>query len=343
MDVAKNSEWLVPEKVEQAYSHLTAYRFAQRYVEGKSVADISWSNLGYGSRLLARTAKSVTGLTNSVPDLQSARAFHSAPNVHYGTADFSELPYPEGHFDVVVAFEVLENLQRSEELVEEAGRILNNEGIFVTTTPDKRLSSQRNRRDVGRHEMYVPDLRELLERSFKHVEILRCGPVAGGLVYRDSGFSSGTSVESAPFTLTNPSFGDEPPEVDLVMAVCGNSAPPEQEDHSAHLLLDADRRLLDENDDHFEDVELLRDEIHLMEETEVRAFRDTLEVRHTEIANLKRELNAQRRRSEVKAQSLENHVKGLENHVKGLQTQINNIENSNAWKLMKVYRRLRKA
>lgn len=336
MDVAKNSEWLVPEKVEQAYSHLTAYRFAQRYVEGKSVADISWSNLGYGSRLLAETAKSVEGLTDSVPDLQSAQTFHSAPNVHYGTVDFSKLPYSEGHFDVMIAFEVIENLQRPERFVEEASRILKKDGTFIITTPDKRLSNQRNRKDASKHEMYVPELRELLERSFRHVEILRCGPVAGGLVYRDSGISSGTSVESAPFTLTNPSFGDEPPEVDLVMAVCGNSAPPEQEDHSAYLLLDADRRLLDENDDHLEDVELLRDEIHLMEETEVRAFRDTLEVRHTEIANLKRELNAQRQRSEVK-------IQGLENHVKSLQTHINNIEDSTAWKLLKVYRRLRKA
>lgn len=333
MDVAKQSEWLIPRNVEQAYGHLTAYKFAQRYVEGKSVVDVSWSNLGYGSRLLAETARSVEGLTDSVPDLQAAREFHSAPNVHYGTADFSRFPYPEEHFDVVVAFEVIENLERPEEFVKEANRILKRDGTFIMTTPDKRFSNQRNK-DTSKHEMYVSELRDLLDRSFKHVEILRCGSVSGGLVYRDSGDSSSVTIESAPFALTAPSFGDALPEVNLVMAVCSHSTPEEQGNENAYLLLDTDRRLLEENEDRLEDVELLRDEIRLMEETEVRAFRDTLEVRHAEIANLKRELKAQQQRSEVETKSLENRIQNLETH-------IDNIERSNAWRLLKVYRRLR--
>ena len=57
---------------EAAYDRLTGYAFARRFVGGKSVADISWEDVGYGPRLLAETARSVVGLTNSPEVIERA-------------------------------------------------------------------------------------------------------------------------------------------------------------------------------------------------------------------------------------------------------------------------------
>ncbi len=73
----------VPESSKDAYDRLTGYGFARRYVGGKIVADIGREEVGYGSRLLAETAESVTVLIGSPEAVERASAAHPAPNVSY--------------------------------------------------------------------------------------------------------------------------------------------------------------------------------------------------------------------------------------------------------------------
>src|SRR3954469_4130374 len=108
MDTTGPLNQLTSAKAEDAYNLLTGYRFAQRYIEGKSVADLCWGEMGYRTRLLAETAESVVGLTSSPKALKQARDLYYAPNAHYGIVKFPELTYPNEHFDVVIAFGVVE-------------------------------------------------------------------------------------------------------------------------------------------------------------------------------------------------------------------------------------------
>ena len=55
-DLPRRLQRLAPPSPEPDYERLTAYAFAQRYVEGKTVADLGWGEIGRGSRLLAGTA-----------------------------------------------------------------------------------------------------------------------------------------------------------------------------------------------------------------------------------------------------------------------------------------------
>lgn len=74
--------------------------------------------------------------------------------------------------------------------------------------------------------------------------------------------------------------------------MCGGPGLPEGE--PSYLLLDRDRRLLDEGDDAREDAGLLRAEILHMQETEVQAFRDEsarLRARAKEARELRRRLD----------------------------------------------------
>ena len=308
-DLSRYLERLVPAASEAAYDRLAGYGFARRYVEGKVVANIGWQDAGYGSRLLTETAESVVGVASSTEAVDLASAAYPHPNVRYTEAELPELPYPEGYFDVVVALEMTENVERPEDLVREARRVLKRGGVLVVSAPDRSV-----RADEGRG-MHLPELRQMLERHFERVHLYRHGSVVGGFVSPLSGGMNGASVESASLSLTDPHVGAEVPTARSVLAVCGGTGVLGREEH-AYLLLDRDRRVFDECEDLTEDVELLRDEIQRMQDIEVQAFQDSFKLHSTELAHLR----AQLRRAKA---------------------QLRAMENSTTWRLFEPYRRLR--
>ena len=271
----RRSEQLTHVSSEAVYDRLTGYAFARRYVRGKVVADVCWEEIGYGSRLLAEAAESVAGISNSPEAADLASTIYSAPNVSYQRADLPKLPYSEGYFDTVLALGVIENLEHPEGLVRETKRVLKKDGVLVISALDKRALVNERRGADGRWEMYVPELRELLERHFGYVNIYRQGAVAGGGVFPASEEIDGALVESARPSFIIPCFGAEPPMTRSVIAVCGDAEALRQAEQP-YLLLDRDRRVFDECEDRAEDVELMRSEIQRMQETEVQAFQTAL-------------------------------------------------------------------
>jgi SAM-dependent methyltransferase len=263
----------LPASAEPAYEHLTSYGFARRYVKGKIVAHmVGREGAGYSSRLLAQSAASVTALN----DLSKASSADSAS------------------FDVVVALGMLEDLDDPEELVREARRLLKEDGMFIVSARDKQ-ANERGRAGIdGRREMYVPEFRGMLERHFGHVRLYRQGTVAGGFVFPDAGEEPGAAagVEVARFSVAEPRPGAGVPLSRTVMAVCGDGAEFAEAvgEEGSYLLLDQDGRVFDESEDRLEDVELLRDEIARIQETEVQAFVDAIKVRQTLIQELPRYL-----------------------------------------------------
>jgi len=287
-----HQEQSAPASAEAAYDRLTGYGFARRYAEGKIVADIGRDEVGYGSRLLAETAESVTGVSDLPEAVDLASAAHPAPNVSYRRVNLPELPLSEGYFDVVVALGVVERLERPENLVKEAKRILKEDGILVISASDRQTNTNdRNRAGIdGRREMYALEFRELLERHFGHVRMYRQGAVAGGFVSPALEKVTSASVEIARFSSTDAPFSVKPPVTCSVMAVCSDAAEALREEERTYLLLDHDRRVFDENEERAEDVELLRNEIRQMQETEVQAFVDAVRIRYSLIQELPRYL-----------------------------------------------------
>ena len=279
MDLAQRPEQPVPVSSETAYDRLTFYGFARRYVGGKVVADIGRGEVGYGTHLLAETAESVVSLIDLPGTADLASADYSAPNVSYRRVDLTKLPYSEGYFDVVVAFGLVEDLEHPEDLAREVRRVLKQDGTLVISALDKQTdANERNRRGIdGRRQMYVLEFRELLARHFEHVRIFRQGAVAGGFVFPASEEVTGATVESTRFYMTDPTLGAEPPTTRSVIAVCGDAEVLGQEE-KPYLLLDRDRRIFEECEEHAEDVELMRGEIRQMQETEVQAFRDAIKL-----------------------------------------------------------------
>lgn len=334
----------IPLTPERAYDLLTRYKFAERYVEGRSVACIGCEGTGYGAQLLARASDSVVGMTCDAGDLDLARTYYPAENVTYREANLGEIPYPDAHFDVVVAFEALEHSERPEDLIRAAKRVLKPDGVFVTATPDKQVhSNERNYRDAAHEkEMYVPEFREALERHFDRVSMYRQGTIVGGMVFDPAASLSPASVEGTNFLSPGHLTSTDVPEAHYALAVCGGPASSIEENGLPHLLLDHDRLIFKECEDQREDIQLLQSEISQLQETEVQAFRDNRRIRATEIAYLNAQLDNHREELERSRRRLKAERKSYEARIKVLQHRIRQIENSRVWRVLGAYRLARK-
>lgn len=347
MDSDQHPENFMSVSTEEAYNSLLFYRFAQQRVKGKSVACIGRKDIGYGSFLLAETGKSVESLTNSPEILKSALALYPGANITYREANLPELPYPDNYFDVVTAFGIIETFEPPEALVEEAKRVLKQDGLLIVSTPDKQTHSNNRNYKAPSHarEMYATEFREILEQYFGQILMYRQGTVAGGLVQRDTGNLSTTcSIESTTSTSTVPSFDTALPTTHFVIALCGNQQILDQEDQQSYLLLDRERRVFEECEDLSEDVQLLQEEIQRMQETEVQAFQETLKIRNSEIARLRAQLErseSQLERSESQLEELRDQTRKLKTRSANLETHIHNIESSRTWRVLGIYRTLR--
>lgn len=325
-----------PHTSEETYELLISYRFVRRYVGGKSVADICWSGVGSGTPILAGSADSLTVLTRQPHDPGQATL---APNARVEEADLPKLPSRDGSFDLAIAFGVIEKLEDPDEMIREAKRVLKDYGLLVLSTRDKQAHSiDRNHRvPENRSEMYVPELRELLERHFERVKMLRLGSVAGGMVLSGEDLSA-TRIEAADFP-SPLSSGSAIPTTLSVLAVCSDAEIPHDEDWRPYLFLDRERSVFEECEELREDVELLREEVRRVQETEVQAFEEALQLHGSENLSLRTQLKSCRERLEQLRERNERLEQRATNAEK-LREHLNDIEGSRTWRLLNIYRRL---
>lgn len=233
---------------EIAYEYIARYRFAKRYVKGKKTIELG-SGAGYGAHSLSKFAGNVVGVDASEEAVAYAARSYDAPNLRYEPGDVTNLPYPDKSFETVVSFEVMVHLERPEALVEEALRLLTEDGVFVVSTPDKQTYSNDRNHASPHHskEMYPLEFRELLERHFRHVQIYRQGALAGSIItpdLKELPEDRRPTLESTRFSLPDPEFGREVPTTLYMVAVCTNG-PPEPL-REPHLILDRDRQVYEE-------------------------------------------------------------------------------------------------
>ena len=116
--------------------HLARYAFAARLARGKRVLDAG-CGAGYGSAELAQSALAVVGVDRAAEAIDFARAAYRLPNLSFERASCAALPHPDGAFDLVVAFEVIEHLENWREFLGEARRVLAPTGQFMVSTPNR--------------------------------------------------------------------------------------------------------------------------------------------------------------------------------------------------------------
>jgi len=111
--------------------HRKSYEDAAKLTTGLSTLDLGCNN-GWGTHLLAGTAKEVIGL--DVSHVADARQ-------RYGSVDFRlydghHLPFSDERFDVVVSLQVIEHIDDPKKYLAEIARVLIPGGRAIFTTPN---------------------------------------------------------------------------------------------------------------------------------------------------------------------------------------------------------------
>ncbi len=155
-----------------AYEHLHRYAVATRFAHGRRVLDIA-SGEGYGSALLARTARSVVGVDADPAAVEYGRRTYYAANLRFVHGSCSDVPAADGSFDLAVSFETIEHVAEHDRMLDEMRRVLVPGGVLVLSSPNKLVYSDAPGYVNPFHvkELYFSDLRDLLVRRFRHVRL----------------------------------------------------------------------------------------------------------------------------------------------------------------------------
>ena len=117
--------------------HITRYLFAAKFVAKKQILDVGCGS-GYGSDILANSgATKVIGIDISDDAISYCKKHYARKNLKFEQGDCTSLLYKDNSFDVIVAFELIEHIDKEQKFLSEVKRLLKNNGIFILSTPNK--------------------------------------------------------------------------------------------------------------------------------------------------------------------------------------------------------------
>lgn len=119
-----------------AIEHWHRYLFAREFVRDLDVLDVACGE-GYGSALLAQTARAVTGVDLSAAAVTHAQSSYATTNLRYIESSALELPLENNSVDIVVSFETLEHFREHDRFLAEVKRVLRPRGLLLISTPDR--------------------------------------------------------------------------------------------------------------------------------------------------------------------------------------------------------------
>jgi len=154
--------------------HINSYIFASKFVQNKVVLDIACGS-GTGTTYLAgKGAKMVVGADISPDALIDAKRYDEGrEGIEFILSDAEILPFVDNSFDVIVSLETIEHLKHPGRFLAECRRILGKKGIFICSTPNKKVYSPWFRKPVNPYhvrEFYPEEFHDLLGKYFIDVK-----------------------------------------------------------------------------------------------------------------------------------------------------------------------------
>jgi ubiquinone/menaquinone biosynthesis C-methylase UbiE len=190
-------ERFLPDQAGEMWSeHWHRYHYVRPLMAGKRVLDVACGE-GYGSRLLAGAASSVTGVDIAPDAVAHARAaYASQQNLRFVEGSCTAMPLEGASFDVVVSFETIEHITEHDAFLREVKRVLKPDGLLIISSPNKAeyTDAQNFQNEFHVKELYREELQQLLASRFKHLRWHS----------QRNGFYSMIAPEAAPTVNTNP-------------------------------------------------------------------------------------------------------------------------------------------
>ncbi|HEX8182887.1 MAG TPA: class I SAM-dependent methyltransferase [Candidatus Saccharimonadales bacterium] len=147
--------------------HLTRYLAAKPVVENKVVLDIA-SGSGYGTKLIAESAKFVYGVDVNEDAVKYSQENYDAKNIEYRVGDGESIPLEENSVDVVITFETIEHIKDYKKFLDEVQRVLKPDGVALVSTPNDVEFAEGNHFHL--HEFEYNELTSLLKKYYKNIE-----------------------------------------------------------------------------------------------------------------------------------------------------------------------------
>jgi ubiquinone/menaquinone biosynthesis C-methylase UbiE len=138
--VRPRKKWDSIEQYIEFLRHFMAYNYAKKFVKGKIVLEIGCGT-GYGAHYLSRFASDIIAI-----DISRLCVMHCHNKYKKGKLNFLQgsglsIPLKDSSIDVALSFQVIEHIEprEVEDYLLEIKRALTNKGVFVVSTPNKKL------------------------------------------------------------------------------------------------------------------------------------------------------------------------------------------------------------
>jgi len=146
------------------------YHFASLYCKDKDVLEVACGG-GIGLGYLAKSAKTVTGGDVDEHVLKYAHEIYKGrENIEVRELDAHDLLFEDSSFDVVILYEAIYYLSEPERFIDEAKRVLRDDGRLVICTVNKGWSDF-NPSPYSITYLSSPELYRLLSQRFGNVAI----------------------------------------------------------------------------------------------------------------------------------------------------------------------------
>ena len=157
--------------------HVERYRWSAKFAKGCRVLDAACGT-GYGSFILSNHgAKHVTSVDLSTEAFDAARRTQKRAVFCAAQGDVTALPLVERSYDLYTCFETIEHIDAARRLVEEAKRVLQPNGTFLCSTPNRELLSPGNTMQdkpanpFHVREYSIAEFRDLMMSTFPFVRL----------------------------------------------------------------------------------------------------------------------------------------------------------------------------
>ncbi|MCK4810100.1 MAG: class I SAM-dependent methyltransferase [Candidatus Omnitrophica bacterium] len=122
-------------------------------------------------------AQKVVAIDLSQETIVYARQKYVRNNLDFFTMNSCRLGFDNGTFDVICSFEMIEHVLDAGDYLKEAQRVLNQEGIFIVSTPNKNNYLLHGKNEFHVKEYSLDEFRSALQKYFSKVEFF--GQICG--------------------------------------------------------------------------------------------------------------------------------------------------------------------
>ena len=155
--------------------HYQRYISVRNLIKDKVVLDAACGE-GYGSSILAESAKEVTGIDIDASTVKRAQQIYGGrENLHYMQGSIEKLEIEDHSIDAVISFETIEHVDEKTQtaFLAEIHRVLKKNGILVMSTPNKKIYSDLHNYSNEYHikEFYHDEFIKFLSQHFQYVEL----------------------------------------------------------------------------------------------------------------------------------------------------------------------------